>query len=643
MSSFLALIDFAGRSPQWATMQPAIDALAQYAPGDVQTYEQAPALLVQRASLTKATRTPPPTQSARVARDVAIVGDVRVDNRDDLARQLGQKPTSVDAISDLEWILLAYDRWGVDCVQHVLGVFAFVIWDADAQRVLCGRDALGIRPLYYHHITGEILACSNDLNALMLLPYVPLDLDTDEIAYRLNNAFGVSPQARTPFDAVRILEPAHTLQVTHERQQQTQYWSLAEQPTRHYASIDDYAEEFQHLLRSAVDVRLRTTGEVGAHLSGGLDSSAVTILAARRLREQNQSLTAFTWSDVPHIENLTERHEPTYIPQIAEREHITCLYTPTNSDDVLYGWFQDALTQTDTMVLTERATTRRAQSAGVRVMLSGFGGDQGISLRHVGWAADALLHGEFGYLAQGLGLRTYLQQAQLRTLARKLWKRIGLFLLPDMIYHPVMRRYYRAYKRPYMFLTSAYQRGRLPYKRDARLSRDLRRTIRAYHERGAVIDRVQAWYTLGRDHGMDYRYPLLDRRLLELAISLPRSFFHHPVYDRYQFRIGLTSIVPDQQQWTVSKVVNHVEEEDMSAHETAMPIAKARILDDPAWATPVPWFDIDLIHAYLRGDKRPEWRGRSLNIGKVFRYWAAWHAHLARQQTKQARLAPSER
>jgi asparagine synthase (glutamine-hydrolysing) len=216
---------------------------------------------------------------------VWITADARVDGRADLIRDLTAKGRDVpEAASDVELVLHAYHAWDEDCTKHLIGDFAFGIWDGRRQRLFCARDHFGVKPFYYA-LVGNCLVFSNTLACLRIHPRVSDELNDSAIADFLlwgwNQDLGT-----TAFAGIQRLPAAHTLTWLEGRHRLTRYWTLPiEEPINHNRA-GDYVEQFQELLRTAVDDRLRTD-RVGVFMSGGLDSSTVAATASHLLSERS--------------------------------------------------------------------------------------------------------------------------------------------------------------------------------------------------------------------------------------------------------------------------------------------------------------------------------------------------------------------
>lgn len=177
--------------------------------------------------------------------------------------------------SDTEVIVHLYEEYGPACVDHLNGQFAFAIWDEQERSLFLARDRVGIRPLYYTEQDGALLFAS-EIKALLTDPRVKAELDLVTIDQVFTYWSPLSP--RTAFEGIRTLPPGHWLLAKSGRPLQIeQYWQL-EFPTgpQPEMSLDEAAAELRRLLVDATQIRLRADVPVGAYLSGGLDSSAIT-------------------------------------------------------------------------------------------------------------------------------------------------------------------------------------------------------------------------------------------------------------------------------------------------------------------------------------------------------------------------------
>jgi len=190
---------------------------------------------------------------------VKICANARIDARD--AR-----------LTDTEFILAAYEKWGDDCVKHLLGDFAFAIWDDRRKRLFCARDHFGVKPFFYTH-TEDSFNFSSRLNELKV------STTLNEIAIGDYLLFGVNQdQSTTVFKDIQRLPPGHTLTVENNQIKIQRYWTPSLPTEIRFRDPESYVERFSELLSLAVKDRLRTD-RVAVSMSGGLDSTSLAAIA----------------------------------------------------------------------------------------------------------------------------------------------------------------------------------------------------------------------------------------------------------------------------------------------------------------------------------------------------------------------------
>jgi asparagine synthase (glutamine-hydrolysing) len=220
-----------------------------------------------------------------------LVADARIDNRAELAAEFGFTPDEAARMPDSAFIMSAWQRWGQNCVQHLIGSFAFAIWDVRAEQFFLARDHSGDRPLYYSK-TAQHFAFATTARAIRICPGVSSDLDERQLARDL---MGLPPgPPHTRFRDIQAIAPGHCLVVTRNTTVHRRYWQIFSlKPTR-FSRDEDYVEAFLKIFDEAVRCRLRTTGNIATELSAGLDSGAVASTAARLLAPSGTNLRAYT-------------------------------------------------------------------------------------------------------------------------------------------------------------------------------------------------------------------------------------------------------------------------------------------------------------------------------------------------------------
>lgn len=223
--------------------------------------------------------------------------------------------------TDTEVILEAYRAWDSDCLRRLNGMFAFALYDDSQKRLLLARDPAGEKPLFYRQTT-RALAFASELKALLADPACPRELDPESLDYYL--AFGYVPGHRCILRGMHKLPQGHALSfdVTTGRARTWAYWSLPDSNIRP-ASEEDLLAELERLLLDSVRLRLIADVPVGVMLSGGIDSSLVTAMAARASSKRIKTFTISfpgqgSFDEAPYARAVAEHFDTDHAVLAAE-------------------------------------------------------------------------------------------------------------------------------------------------------------------------------------------------------------------------------------------------------------------------------------------------------------------------------------
>lgn len=208
----------------------------------------------------------------------ALIADARLDNRLELLAAL---PATHPDASDAELILRAYETWGLDSPSHLLGDFAFVIWDSRRERLICARDSSGQRTLHYR-LDHRVFIVASEIHQLFQDPSVPIDPNEQRVLQFLVPSTVMNNHREshaTYFQGIYALPAGEILVVDAKAEQRHRYWDLLSGREIRCGSDYDYSGHFVNILGEALRCRLRSSRPVGAMLSGGLDSSSLVCLA----------------------------------------------------------------------------------------------------------------------------------------------------------------------------------------------------------------------------------------------------------------------------------------------------------------------------------------------------------------------------
>ena len=222
---------------------------------------------------------------------------------------------------DTEVIVHLYEEYGVDCVQHLRGMFAFAIWDSNKQQLMVARDRLGQKPLFFRMESGRF-SFASELKAIVQIPGISRELDRSTVLRYLTLQYVPAPHSI--LKGFRRLNPA-TFGVLKNGDFNThQYWSPPyDEPAHDRPKIADWKDELRHELTDAVRLRLRSDVPLGAFLSGGIDSTVITGLMQEQLDRPVE-----TFSIGFPVAEFDERH---YARQASEQlgtSHHEAVVTP---------------------------------------------------------------------------------------------------------------------------------------------------------------------------------------------------------------------------------------------------------------------------------------------------------------------------
>lgn len=242
------------------------------------------------------------------ASGLVIAADAIIDNREELFGRLAVPKTERAGMTDGELILIAYRQWGQDAPKYLVGDFAFVIWDPRDKTLFGARDFTGARTLYYTQAETGAAFCTA-IHPLLALSGAKRGLNEGWLAEFL--AIPITTEAvdlqATAYNGIGQAPPAHSFTVREGRIEFAKYVSPLPETKLKLRSDGEYEEAFRDVFRTAVVSKLRTFREVGANLSGGLDSGSVVSFAAAALREANKKLHTFSYVPVDDFRDWTPR------------------------------------------------------------------------------------------------------------------------------------------------------------------------------------------------------------------------------------------------------------------------------------------------------------------------------------------------
>lgn len=467
---------------------------------------------------------------------VCIVMDGRLDNRSELIDRLD--PAGGRSTSDAGLLLVAYLEWGVGCTEHLLGDFAFAVWDAPRRRLFCAVDALGIKPLHYAKV-GSLICFASDAVQVLFHPAVPDGYNELEIAAYLECQW--EHPKRSFFEAIEKLAPGHRLIAESGVLRVECYW-IPKLGEIRYARDEDYAAHFLEIFQRSVSDRLRDSGSfAGVAMSGGLDSTSVAALAYRR----NPSTRAYTFV----FDQLAECDERSYSATMTEElglevepveaERLWSLESqraiPLSPDTPFFGWRA-----------CHGEIFRRMAAGNGRVILTGHGGDdllRGSLLVY----AERLRSGDLGAVREVV--RHYRGR---EPILRSMYRHFGRPHLPASVDRLLTRTIVGNQQSVSSLLHPDFARrtqlvGRMSPLATRFFPSPALREIYGHLVGIPWYQRLANWHDRNSAScGIEVRHPFLDRRLFEYVFAIPgEQLFRLDTYKNL-LRRSMAGILPER-------------------------------------------------------------------------------------------------
>lgn len=299
---------------------------------------------------------------------VWIVQNGEIYNYLELAALLRKKDHKLKTHSDTEVIIHLYEEYGVDCVKHLNGMFSFVIWDSKRKKIFAARDRIGIKPFYYF-LNSQKFIFASEIKAILCDDTIARIPNKAAIAQYLSRMYTIDDS--TFFKSINKLMPGHYLVLENGNTSIKQYWDV-EFGEQFNDNEENIISSLRELLEDSVRIHLRSDVPVGAHLSGGLDSSSIVALALSNSDKQLK-----TFSGAFEVEgNFDERRYIKLIKDKYRTDHYEVLPTAQQYAQMLPKmiWFMDE-PSIGSAVLCHYFLSDLV-SKHVKVVLGGQGGDE---------------------------------------------------------------------------------------------------------------------------------------------------------------------------------------------------------------------------------------------------------------------------
>jgi len=491
-----------------------------------------------------------------MAGDLILVADCRLDNRDELATAFELPAPQLDRTSDSELILMAYKRWGEDCPRHLLGDFAFAVWNGRTKTLILARDHMGQRGLLFHR-DGERFIFASDRTALWQHPDVPQRPFSDADIGRML-IHDMTPRDHseatdkiTGFGAGSVLTVHADGRIVTRR-----YWTPRADPAHEGQDEAYYIDAYRRVLGEAVACRLRRlAGPPGLIFSGGYDSGGIAALAGATPVPGGRLIAAT--SVMPADYRGTIRHARRWV-DLCKRDMpwLDVRYVTREGKNILTGLDQHFIERGAPagnyhFIQTELLST--LAGAGARMIMDGHGGDYTLNPRGQAALAAHLTRGEWRRFFKELPDHRRLGQRSWLSLFRgdvagklapapivDLWRRVKTGFAPTWRDQPINE----AFARELVAKGEVDPKGlRLAARAQTRMRYQLRNTLERIVSAAGPGIGMEAAY-----HGLDLTRPFHDKRVVELALAIPEELYVKHGRNRYLACMALKDLYPPEYQ-----------------------------------------------------------------------------------------------
>lgn len=461
-------------------------------------------------------------------KELTMVADAQIFNRSELIEKY--QLTDDVKITNNNLLMAAYEKWGEECPNYINGSFSFVIWNKRMKNLTVFEDQLGIRPLYYFY-NKEVFAFATDYRALLALPFVGKELYDQKMYGLLSGQYKIEPEA-TYFKQIKQLTQSSFLHIDTSILIKKKYWTPGLNKAYHFEDEEECVKMLYNLVEDAVKIRLEyAEGIVGTELSGGLDSSVIAVLAARELENKKNVLECYSWSPSFSLLEKLENDEREFIEEICQKENAKCTYFDENTPIAT-----DKTTLNPPETASGDVVKREYdffQKKGIHTILSGWGGDQGISHRaglyelYMNGCKKQFFH-EIFRLSKGSPIKYC--KLLLGNTVLKLFGSFRRFQWRKTEAHKFLNKtFYKSMKKE--FKKDILYFGMYPIK---------------HVESGNIQSRTITTAWIGADYDMLYLFPFLDYRVMDFALSVPRHYYYKNGVNRYIYREAFKNLLSEK-------------------------------------------------------------------------------------------------
>jgi asparagine synthase (glutamine-hydrolysing) len=555
MSAIFGIIDFTGSpiEPEWITSMQ--NDLAHRGPDGEGLYQEHGVALGHK--LLHVTPESIYDHSPYEEDGFVITAHARLDERQVIMDRIGVPKEERDTITDPLLLLRSFRKFGKDFVKDIYGDFAFVIWDKENKELFCARDQMGVKPFLYYLKDGR-LAFSTELKSLVRLSFVETEADLELLR---DQAIGLHDQpTKTAWKNIVRLHAAHHLGINKDSIRIERYWDLVPKEDKSLKTEEQSAEKLRELLFRVIDDHTRVIGTVGVPLSGGLDSSTIACIAARKFAKEDKNIVTAS-SILDSNEELPDfKDEKEFINEVIKQEpniEATYVYhTELKFLDNLNAQYGKQYSTVAYSYDVDDALNKKFKNKSSRRILSGLLGDMTTSNYSVYPLPHLLVRVK---LKRFVALSTKYRKTMHFSKGSHLFSNIIRPMIPFFVLRFL---YFSTRKKaPWecKYLPLPENNIQLPY-----LEKRMRKMYKVYHLStfnlkeniwSVHLENLGENWDCGPSYDqLEYSYPLIDRRIVEFLVSVPVAHFYAEGYKRGLIRLAMKEILPEKVRLRLNKM-----------------------------------------------------------------------------------------
>lgn len=480
---------------------------------------------------------------------LVITANARLDEREAIMDRIGTPPSERDKITDPLLLLRSFKKFGKDFVKDIYGDFAFAIWDKNKRELFCARDHIGVKPFLYYFQDNRFIF-STEIRSIIKLPFITTFID---IKYLIDRSVCYRDRlSDTTWKNVIRLNAASSLLANKNNILNTKFWRPKYKRNNKLKSMLRCTKELLITFDKVLNDHTRCIGNIGVPLSGGLDSSSIACLVAKKFA--NNEKQVYSVSSVLNYESnpSNETDEIEYINEVINKEKNIkpsfVFHSNLKFEENLDHLFERHYSTFNLFFYVDEAIAEKFRSLSVKRVLSGHMGDMTTSNRTINPLIHLLLSAKF---------RTfYCLFKKLKGNSKySFFQFIKINIVSPLLPHYIRRSFYQ-----YKKIVTSLVENDLPLLLSSEEKTKLVRAI-IEEKKADILSRFkissQLWdtdvdYFLEEEdtgtsyYQVEYSYPLVDRRIIEFLLQVPVEHFNACGYSRGLIRKTMEGILPEK-------------------------------------------------------------------------------------------------